>query len=268
MGHERSQRSTVTADWRGGGDDPAQGSLRCLYVGSVRCRLCVGLLQLLRHGTRPQEAAGRRRAQDRPAHEPGRGPDPRRPTFWSGVRARFGVGNKRRVRHGVAHRPRNRQGGGQDRSRQGRAGYRYRRELGGRVGRKRVPPQDHGGYDNPEYSKDRNLTRVDPATNRVVEEIPIEAHSQYHGGAEKVAVGEGAVWVPGEGRLFKVDPTTNDVVDMVAVGDWSSHLAVYGGGVWAMVGAGEIRLSRVDPSTMQIVASEDIGPIPKIAPGA
>jgi hypothetical protein len=34
-------------------------------------------------------------------------------------------------------------------------------------------PKDYGGYDIPEYSEDRNLTRVDPATNRVVAEIPI-----------------------------------------------------------------------------------------------
>jgi YVTN family beta-propeller protein len=128
-------------------------------------------------------------------------------------------------------------------------------------------PKNYGGYDNPKYSEDRNLTRVDPETNRVVEEIPIEAHSQY-GGAGNVAVGEGAVWVLSEdGKLLKVDPATNEIAAMVTVGDWSSHLAVYGGGVWAMVQVKQFRLVRVDPRTMHIVASEDIGPIAKIGEG-
>ena len=130
-------------------------------------------------------------------------------------------------------------------------------------------PKDYGGYDFPKYSEDRNLTRVDPTTNRVVEEIPIEAHSQYGGGANNVAVGEGAVWVlSGDGNLLKVDPATNEIAAMVSVGDSPSHLAVYGGGVWAMVQVKEFRLVRVDPHTMNIVASEDIGPIPKIGTGA
>jgi hypothetical protein len=130
-------------------------------------------------------------------------------------------------------------------------------------------PKDYGGYDFPKYSEDRNLTRLDPATNRVVEEIPIEAHSHYGGGADDVAVGEGAVWVlSGDGNLLKVDPATNEIAARVSVGDSPSQLAVYGGGVWALVQAKEFRLVRVDPQTMQIVATEDIGPIPKIGEGA
>jgi glutamine cyclotransferase len=130
-------------------------------------------------------------------------------------------------------------------------------------------PKDYGGYDFPKYSEDRNLTRIDPETNRVVEEIPIEAHSHYGGGANSVAVGEGAVWVlSGDGNLLKVDPATNEIAARVRVGDSPSHLAVYGGGVWEMVQAKEVRLVRVDPRTMHIVASEDIGPIPKIQTGA
>ena len=131
-------------------------------------------------------------------------------------------------------------------------------------------PNTYGGYDFPKYSEDRNLTRVDPETNRVVEEIPIETHSQYGGGAGNVAIGEGAVWVlSGDGNLLKVDPATNEIAARVSVGvSPSSHLAVYGGGVWAMGGQAEgYRLVRVDPSTMHIVASEDIGPLPKIGDG-
>ena len=84
-----------------------------------------------------------------------------------------------------------------------------------------------------------------------------------------MAVGEGAVWVlSGTCKLLKVDPATNEVAGRVSVGFSPSQLAVYGGGVWAMVEAKEYRLVRVDPHTMRIVASEAIGPIPKIGAGA
>lgn len=130
-------------------------------------------------------------------------------------------------------------------------------------------PKDFGGYDWPKYSEDRNLTRIDPETNHVVEEIPIETHSRYGGGAWNVAVGEGAVWVlSGDGNLLKVDPATNEIAARISLGVVpTSYLAVYGGGVWAMGQAEEFRLVRVDPHTMHIVASEDIGPIPKIGEG-
>jgi DNA-binding beta-propeller fold protein YncE len=51
-------------------------------------------------------------------------------------------------------------------------------------------PKDYAGRASPKYSEDRKLSRVDPATNRVVAEIPIRAGSPY-GGADNVAVGEG-----------------------------------------------------------------------------
>jgi virginiamycin B lyase len=139
-------------------------------------------------------------------------------------------------------------------------------------------PKNYGGYGIPQHSEDRNLTRVDPETNRVVAEIPIRADAR-EGGADNVAVGEGAVWVLSvDGRILKVDPETNEVADMVSVGgsSWESPLVVYGGGVWAMVQSGTpqkpfkpaIRLVRVDPTTMQIVASEYLTPFYSIAPGA
>jgi len=160
-------------------------------------------------------------------------------------------------------------------------------------------PKDYSGRDNPEYSEDRNLTRVDPATNRVVAQIPIEADSPY-GGAQSVAVGEGAVWAQSvDGKLLKADPATNKVSAMVTLGDSSSHLAVYGGAVWATFQVGfkqagcegtseasanvatfqpsctesewraidQEHLARVDPGTEQIVGSDEIGAVNKIGYG-
>ena len=131
--------------------------------------------------------------------------------------------------------------------------------------------EDYVEYDPPKYSEDRKLSRVDPAKNRVVAKIPIRAGSP-DGGAQSVADGKGAVWVQSvDGRLLEVDPATNEVAAMVSLGDYSSHLAVSGGAVWATVqvpsrsresyAPPETRLVRVDPSTEHVVASEDIGPV-------
>jgi hypothetical protein len=129
-------------------------------------------------------------------------------------------------------------------------------------------------YDKPENNK---LTRVDAATNRVVAQIPIRAGvraCKYHdagclgGGADKVAVGEGAVWAQSiDGKLLKVDPETNEVAGMVSVGSFTPQLVVYGGGVWTLVQTRGFRLVRVDPSTMHVVASEEFRPFYSIAPG-
>src|SRR5215207_6161711 len=53
--------------------------------------------------------------------------------------------------------------------------------------------EDYVEYDPPKYSEDRKLSRVDPATNRVVAEIPIRA-GWPDGGAQSVAAGKGAMW--------------------------------------------------------------------------
>jgi len=122
--------------------------------------------------------------------------------------------------------------------------------------------EDYVEYDPPEYSEDRKLSRVDPATNRVVAEIPIRA-GWPDGGAQSVAAGKGAMWAQSvDGMLFKVDPATNEVVAVVPLGEYSSDLAVYGGAVWATAQPSSgTRLYRVDPRTAHVVASED-GPEP------
>jgi Ca2+-binding RTX toxin-like protein len=80
-------------------------------------------------------------------------------------------------------------------------------------------------------------------------------------GVDSVAVGEGAVWVNSGGKLVKVNPETNEVAGTVSVGAYYSQLVVYGGGVWAVgQGANEYWLVRVDPTTMHVVAAENIGP--------
>jgi YVTN family beta-propeller protein len=128
----------------------------------------------------------------------------------------------------------------------------------------------------------KRLMRVDPETNRVVAEIPIPKDAMPSG-VDSVAVGEGAVWVSSNDKLVKVDPETNEVASMVSVGAHNAQVVFYGGRVWAM-GQARIRrehpkpgwskwipafrLVRVDPSTMDVVASEYLTPFDSIAPGA
>ena len=70
------------------------------------------------------------------------------------------------------------------------------------------------------------------------------------------------------GKLFKVDPATNEVVAVVPLGEYSNDLAVYGGSVWATVQASSgTRLVRVDPSTAHVVATADLGPVDKVGYG-
>jgi streptogramin lyase len=124
-------------------------------------------------------------------------------------------------------------------------------------------PEDFSGDFSQEDSEYNKLSRVDPETNRVVAQIPIAAHSP-EGGAQSVAVGKGAVWAQSGvgGKLYKVDPATNEVVARLSLGDYSSHLAVYRGAVWATVQVSSgTRLFKVDPRTVHVVASED-GPEP------
>ena len=127
-------------------------------------------------------------------------------------------------------------------------------------------PEDYSGSPPPQRSGDRKLTRVDPETNRVAAEIPIEAGSPS-GGAQGVAVGEGAAWVTSvDGKLFEVDPRTNEVLAVVPLGDYSSGLAISGGFVWGTVQTTapfdvRTRLKQVDPRTHEVVGSYDLGPV-------
>jgi len=64
------------------------------------------------------------------------------------------------------------------------------------------------------------------------------------------------------GKLFKVDPATNEVVAVVPLGEYSNDLAVYGGSVWVTVQASSgTRLVRVDPRTAHVVGSADLGSV-------
>jgi outer membrane protein assembly factor BamB len=110
------------------------------------------------------------------------------------------------------------------------------------------------------------LTRIDPATNRIDRRTTISSHVVGNTNPHALlAVGDGAVWVtsyqdPGGARLVRVDPTTGATVASIplrltrspATDLGAVALAVDDHGVW--IGTDDGGLLRVDPATDTVTA--------------
>ena len=94
------------------------------------------------------------------------------------------------------------------------------------------------------------LSRIDPATNRVVAKIPVAA------GSFAAAFGFGSVWVTttGSNSVSRIDPGTNSVVATIPVGPVPRFLAAGEGGVWTL-NQGDGTVSRIDPATDTVSAT-------------
>ena len=110
------------------------------------------------------------------------------------------------------------------------------------------------------------LARIDPQTNEIVEEIPLESsHPQ------SMAYGAGSVWIAnGEGSctVSRVDPQTNEEIARINTGLSMFDVAVGGGSVWA---AGDVQnspgceesdeegaLVRIDPVVNKVVGRTNV----------
>lgn len=93
------------------------------------------------------------------------------------------------------------------------------------------------------------LTRIDPRTNLIAATIPVGKNPRF------LAVGEGAVWTlnQGDGSVSRVDPATNKVTATIEVGvpGPGGDIAAGEGSVW--VSSFEFPISRIDPSSNQVV---------------
>ena len=98
------------------------------------------------------------------------------------------------------------------------------------------------------------LSRVDPATNKVIAEITVPEKSAA------VNFGEDAAWVttPGANQLTKVDAKTNQVVATIEVGKGPRFLTVGAGSVWTL-NQGDGTISRVDGKTGKLIANIEAG---------
>jgi DNA-binding beta-propeller fold protein YncE len=104
-------------------------------------------------------------------------------------------------------------------------------------------------------STPHSVTRPSPLPLRAVLGETIRIPS----GAVDVAVGEGAVWVSGFGRMTRLDPDADRVVATVKTPGTEdySQVAVGLGAVWVTADGG--RLYRIDPTTNRVVATILVG---------
>jgi virginiamycin B lyase len=99
------------------------------------------------------------------------------------------------------------------------------------------------------------VLEIDPATNEIVKDIPLD-------GAFRLAIGEGAVWVTDLvlGGLVRIDPDIGAVVSRIVIAQGASDVDVAAGIVWVTAGGSNGgNLIRIDPATNEIVATIHIG---------
>jgi len=115
------------------------------------------------------------------------------------------------------------------------------------------------------------LTKIDPATDRVIARVPLETEAAF-------AAGDGVIWAAVGDSMVKIDPATAELVgDQIAFGGtFFGHVIVAGeGGVWFMGDdpASGAAIGRLDPDSGEVDASVPLGPeaVPiamTVAPGS
>jgi YVTN family beta-propeller protein len=98
------------------------------------------------------------------------------------------------------------------------------------------------------------LSRIDPATNKVVSKISIPP------GSFTSAFDAGSVWITStKGNLLtRVDAKSEKVVAKIPVGPQPRFLATGMGSVWTL-NQGDGSVSRVDPATNKVTATIEVG---------
>jgi YVTN family beta-propeller protein len=109
----------------------------------------------------------------------------------------------------------------------------------------------------------RTVTRIDPASGKVLADIPVP--SEPH----RVAYGEGAAWVGNwhDNSVSRIDPTTNRVVGSpIPIGfHHAGNLAVGAGGVWVTsdyrvdAAPEDVVVVRIDPQANRAVETIAVG---------
>jgi hypothetical protein len=101
-----------------------------------------------------------------------------------------------------------------------------------------------------------SLSRIDPATNAVVETVPA-GKAQDCCGPQWVAATDSAVWtdVPNLNAVVRVDPATNSVAATIADPPACGGVAAATDAVWVASGCGLANVTRIDPATNKVVAS-------------
>jgi YVTN family beta-propeller protein len=102
---------------------------------------------------------------------------------------------------------------------------------------------------------DGTISRVDPATNRVIATIDVAANPT------RLTTDAGAVWVATRESLQRIDPATNQVVKTLPLRVGAGDVLAADGRLWVSLEDGSVR--RLDPADGRVLAS-----IPAASKGA
>jgi DNA-binding beta-propeller fold protein YncE len=111
------------------------------------------------------------------------------------------------------------------------------------------------------------VTRIDPATNQVLAQIPVSGA----GDRSRIAIGEGSVWVTApelrddgsRGNLVRIDPATNEIEETFHIGGPITGVGIGGGSVWVTIpGIGPGHLLAIDPATGEVLHRLRVGESP------
>lgn len=102
------------------------------------------------------------------------------------------------------------------------------------------------------------VSRIDPATNKVVAKIKVSAGTHY------LTFGYDAVWaVSSESKTIqRIDPATNTVVKTTALGKEPGFLTAGVGAVWVQE-QGDGTVARIDPVTVEVTGRVKVGEVLK-----
>jgi YVTN family beta-propeller protein len=104
----------------------------------------------------------------------------------------------------------------------------------------------------------KRVLKVDPQTYQVVAELTVETGETLYG----MGVGEGAVWVAFyDGTILKIDPESGQEVSRAMIPIAPGGIAAGHGAVW-VTHAGDHVVTRLDPETLQVIASIPVGQYP------
>lgn len=131
-----------------------------------------------------------------------------------------------------------------------------------------------GGLDGAGSGGEGFITRIDPATNRVIDTITLK-----EGDVADVAVNGEAIWAlirgnPSQPKIVRIDPSSGQAVATIPLdGGYGRSIFAIDGSVLAAIAqppGGPFdggTLVRIDPSTNQVAGTLDLGTYPSVATG-
>ncbi len=104
-----------------------------------------------------------------------------------------------------------------------------------------------------ESREDGTVWRIGPngdVAAQVADSTSSRVDQRFIARSTAIVAGFGSVWSLTDDALVRIDPTSNKVVATIPIAV-PNALAVGEGAVWVVSGPGQIRLLKIDPSTMQ-----------------